>query len=354
MTNSCKISTGLSARGNKKKATVFLEQQINKFSENAAGGGASDILLADYFERWLPNMEDKIRPNTFRAYKSNMENHIIPYFREKKIRLQQLCPVNLEDYYEYAKKQGLSATTIKHHHQNISKALSDAIHDKLLMYNPASAARTPKTEKFKAKFLTPKQLEQLMILIKGTVIELPVQLCSIYGFRRSEVLGLKWEYIDFEQRTLTVAETLQQHIGGSYVDDTKNESSRRVLPLTQQAYDLLLKQKEQQKEREKIMGSYYFKSDYVCTWADGKVIQPNYLTRSFHEILQKSDLPMVRLHDLRHSTASNLIEQNVSIVTVASWLGHSSPTTTLNFYAHSNIEQKKKAANVIDSMLAVR
>ena len=63
---------------------------------------------------------------------------------------------------------------------------------------------------------------------------------------------------------------------------------------------------------------------------------------------------MVRLHDLRHSTASNLIEQNVSIVTVASWLGHSSPTTTLDFYAHSNIEQKKKAANVIDSMLAVR
>ena len=348
------ISTGLSARGNKKKSTAFLEQQINKFSENAADGSASDILLADYFERWLPKMEDKVRPNTFRAYKSNMENHIIPYFREKKIRLQQLCPVNLEDYYEYAKKQGLAATTIKHHHQNISKALSDAIHDKLLMYNPASAARTPKTEKFKAKFLTPKQLEQLMILIKGTVIELPVQLCSIYGFRRSEVLGLKWEYIDFEQRTLTVAETLQQHIGGSYVDDTKNESSRRVLPLTQQAYDLLLEQKEQQKEREKIMGSYYFKSDYVCTWADGKVIQPNYLTRSFHKILQKSDLPMVRLHDLRHSTASNLIEQNVSIVTVASWLGHSSPTTTLNFYAHSNIEQKKKAANVIDSMLAVR
>ena len=348
------ISTGLSARGNKKKATAFLEQKINKFSENAADGGASDILLADYFERWLPKMEDKERPNTFRAYKSNMENHIIPYFREKKIRLQQLCPVNLEDYYEYAKKQGLSATTIKHHHQNISKALSDAIHDKLLMYNPASAARTPKTEKFKAKFLTPKQLEQLMILIKGTVIELPVQLCSIYGFRRSEVLGLKWEYIDFEQRTLTVAETLQQHIGGSYVDDTKNESSRRLLPLTQQAYNLLLKQKEQQKEREKIMGSYYFKSDYVCTWADGKVIQPNYLTRSFHKILQKSDLPMVRLHDLRHSTASNLIVQNVSIVTVASWLGHSSPTTTLNFYAHTNQEQKKRAAKVIDNMISVR
>ena len=102
------------------------------------------------------------------------------------------------------------------------------------------------------------------------------------------------------------------------------------------------------------MGSYYHKSDYVCTWADGKVIQPNYLTRNFHKILLQSDLPMVRLHDLRHSTASNLIDQNVSIVTVASWLGHSSPTTTLNFYAHTNQEQKKRAAKVIDNMISVR
>ena len=348
------ISTGLTVRGNKKKAEKFLEQQIDKYSENLADGSATDILLADYFERWLPKIKDKVKPNTFRSYKGNMENHIIPYFREKKIRLQQLCPVNLEDYYEFAKKKGLSSTTIKHHHQNISKALSDAIHDKLLIYNPASAAKSPSPAKFKAKFLMPKQLEQLMLLVKGSVIELPVQLCSIYGFRRSEVLGLKWKYIDFDQRTLTVAETLQQNTGGSYVDVTKNESSCRMLPLTQQAYDLLLAQKEQQEERARVMGSYYNKSDYVCTWADGKVIEPNYLTRTFHKILQKSDLPMVRLHDLRHSTASNLIEQNVSIVNVASWLGHSSPTTTLNFYAHTNQEQKKRVANVIDGMLAVR
>lgn len=348
------IPTGYNARGNKKKAEKFLEQQISKYSENALDGNANDILLADYFERWLPKIEKEVRPNTFRSYKGNMKNHIIPYFREKKIRLQQLCPVHLEDYYKSLKDKGLSSTTVKHHHQTISKALSDAIHDKLLVYNPASAAKSPSPAKFKAKYLTPKQLEQLMILIKGTVIELPVQLCSIYGFRRSEVLGLRWEYVDFEKRTITIAETLQQGVGGSYVDTTKNESSHRVLPLTQQAYDLLMAQKEQQIERSRVMGCYYYKSDYVCTWADGKVIQPNYLTRSFHNILKNSDLPMVRLHDLRHSTASNLIEQNVSIVNVANWLGHSSPTTTLNFYAHTNQTQKKMVANVIDDMLLVR
>ena len=83
-----------------------------------------------------------------------------------------------------------------------------------------------------------------MILIKGTVIELPVQLCDGYGLRRSEVRGVRDEYIDFEKLTITSAENLQQGGGGSYVDTTKNESSHRVLPLTQQAYDLLMAQKE--------------------------------------------------------------------------------------------------------------
>ena len=84
------------------------------------------------------------------------------------------------------------------------------------------------------------------------------------------------------------------------------------------------------------------------------MIQPNYLTKNFHQILLNSDLPMVRFHDLRHSTASNLMEQNVSIVNISGWLGHSSPTTTLNFYAHTNQEQKKRVANVIDDLISVR
>ena len=81
------IPTGFKIRGNKKKAELFLEQQISKYSENAIGDNANDMLLADYFERWLPKIETEVRPNTFRAYKGNMMNHIIPYFRKKKTKL---------------------------------------------------------------------------------------------------------------------------------------------------------------------------------------------------------------------------------------------------------------------------
>lgn len=346
------INSGLNIRGNKKKAEQFLREQINKYSQN--NFECTSVYFSDYLERWLNKIESEVRQNTFRTYNMNMRNHIIPYFKTKKLKLQNLTPIILEEYYKCKLKSGLSATTVKHHHQVISKALSDAIHDGLLTFNPATAAKSPTPQKFQARFLTPDQLEQLLILIKGTVIELPVQLCSIYGFRRSEVLGLKWKYVDFESRTITIAETLQQNNGGSYTDKPKTEKSHRTLPLTRQAYNLLSTQKEIQKERANIMGDYYFKSDYICTWADGKVIQPNYLTKNFHHILKKSNLPLIRLHDLRHSTASNLIDSNMSIVRVSDWLGHSSPTTTLNFYSHINQNQRKEVANVIDKMLSVK
>lgn len=347
------INSGLPVRGNKKKAEKFLEQQIIKYSQNTDNNGI-DIFVADYFELWLTEIKDKVRPNTYRGYKGNMEKHIIPYFRDSKTKLQQLCPINLEAYYDSMVKSGLSKSSVKHHHQNISKALSDAVHSGLISSNPAFAARPPKPDKFKANFLTPKQLEQLLIVMKGSVIELPVQLCSIYGFRRSEVLGLKWGSIDFKKRTITISETLQQNTGGSYTDLPKNESSYRTLPLTESAYKILKEQKAQQEERAKIMGDHYIKSDYVCTWADGRVILPNYLTKQFHKILVNSSLPVVRFHDLRHSTASNLCAENVPIVSIADWLGHSSPTTTFNFYAHTNAERQKKVASAIDEMIEIK
>ncbi len=102
------------------------------------------------------------------------------------------------------------------------------------------------------------------------------------------------------------------------------------------------------------MGNYYVKSDYVCTWADGKVIQPNFLTREFHRILLNSDLPLIRFHDLRHSTASNLLDNNFSAVQVGEWLGHSSPATTLNFYAHANKASKNDISNALQDMIKVK
>ena len=123
------------------------------------------------------------------------------------------------------------------------------------------------------------------------------------------------------------------------------------MPMSDTIHELLKQQRKTQKERGKIMGAYYIESDYVCTWPNGGVITPNYLSKSFHEVISKSTLPRVRLHDLRHSAASNLLDMGFTVVEVADWLGHESPTTTFKFYAHVDKTAKVNMARALDRVL---
>ena len=121
------------------------------------------------------------------------------------------------------------------------------------------------------------------------------------------------------------------------------------MPITERAYTLLLAKKQEQEQMKKLMGKYYTDSDYVCTWKDGRIIKPNYLSSTFHAVV-KDVFKKVRLHDLRHSAATNLLEMGFTIAQVAEWLGHSSPEVTLKYYAHANKQSKMQIANALDSM----
>lgn len=321
----------------------------------------SQLTVDEYFENWLKEIEPTVKPNTYRSYCGNMNNHIIPYFKSKRIRLQDLKPYHLEDYYTTKMKpnsklnstEALTPNTIRHHHNNISRALNDAVRKGILYYNPAHVAKPPKVFAHRFDFLNPRQIEALVTLFKGSPIELPVKLTAFYGLRRSEVLGLKWKNVDFINRQITISETLQQHVGGEYTDTPKTNSSYRTLPMPDSIAKILREQRMMQEDRKEIMGDFYTRSDYVCTWPDGKVITPNYLTARFHRTITNSNLPNVRLHDLRHSVASNLLAQGFSVVQVQEWLGHGSAATTLNIYAHVDKTSKKVLSDAMEGLVNV-
>ena len=360
------INTGLTIKGNKRAAEKILREKIAEMEQaenektvaklkavenpidgtkaDAVANPGSSMTVAEWFIEWLTSIEKKVRPNTFRGYKGNMTNHIIPYFEEKKILMCDVTYKDIQAYYDYKASSKLSATSIRHHAENMSKAFEDAIMKNKITVNPTKRAKPPKVKKYKATFLNRQEVEELLQLFKDNVVELPVILCSIYGFRRSEVLGLKWENVDFVKRTIYIVETLQQNTGGDYTDETKTESSTRTMPITKKAYTVLYAKKQEQEQMKKLMGKHYTDSDYVCTWKDGKVIKPNYLSSTFH------DVKKVRLHDLRHSAATNLLEMGFSIAQVAEWLGHSSPEITLRYYAHATAQSKMQIANALDDM----
>ncbi len=123
--------------------------------------------------------------------------------------------------------------------------------------------------------------------------------------------------------------------------------------MTESIYKLLDTHRHLQNERKVLLGNYYVDTDYICTWNNGEVISPNYLTKTFHTVISKSTLPQIRVHDLRHSVASNLLNNGFSVVQVQEWLGHGSATTTLNFYAHVDKTSKINIANALQDMIKI-
>lgn len=345
-------STGLKADiKNKRKAEKICNEVLQKWQDRTARG--SDILLADLFVQWLDEVKPLKQPTTYRGYESNMRNHIIPYFLDKRLKLCDLKPKHLNEYYSVKLGEGLNAQTVRHHAENISAAIRMAQENELIRDNPVSLSRKPKVEGHKGKFLNPEQVTALIKSLDGSVVRIPVIIGAFYGLRRAEILGLKWEDVDFVNGVIHIQHSYLQNTGGDYErDGLKNSSSFRTLPMTEYITELLKAQKEHQQLHRERLGEAYKESDNVCTWDDGKIISPNYLTVAFKKILVENNLPVIRLHDLRHSVASNFLNNGFTIVEVQHWLGHSSPSTTLNFYSHISSDQaKKNMGNSMENMI---
>ena len=204
--------------------------------------------------------------------------------------------------------------------------------------------------------------EQMLTLfqkLQGDPYEYIYKLTAIYGLRRSEVCGLRWSAINFENDTITLDHAVVQcEVDGKRVlvtkDKMKNQSSMRTLPLLPAVKDILLNLKREQQERAEKYGQYYNRlyRDYVCVDEVGKLIRPDTLTTHFKSFLVRNNLPVIRFHELRHSCASILIASGVSMKAVQEWLGHSTFSTTADIYSHLNFSSKLGIADTLSDILA--
>jgi integrase len=196
------------------------------------------------------------------------------------------------------------------------------------------------------------EMVKLFEAVRGHRLELGVILGAFYGLRRSEIIGLRWESINFETNTITIEHTVTEaNIDGKHIiiadDTTKSKSSFRTLPLVPAIRSKLVAIKEEQESNKKLCGKSYNKkeSKYIYTDALGNRIKPNYLSSTFPIFLLKNDFQRMRFHDLRHSCASLLLANGVSLKEIQEWLGHSDFSITANIYAHLEFDSKLASAN---------
>ena len=343
--------------------SAILEQpkpQANKTDKNKTEWNDSDPIysggireqLEDYFYQALevelllrlcPDAEDTIYQIV----------DLLVDFRKRNIKLVDLKATDLQDFYN--KQLGrVKANSVIHYHANIHKALKYAVKIDLIPTNPADKVERPKKNEFKGSYYSADEIHALTEIAEGTKLEIPVLLASFYGLRRSEVLGLKWDAIDFEANTLEIKHIVTQaSIDGKKVlvqaDRAKTKSSLRTLPLVPPIRDRLLMLKGQQDTYRRLCGKSYNREylGYLCVDEIGNIIRPNYVSEQFPKLLEKNGLRPIRFHDLRHSCASLLLANGVPMKQIQEWLGHSDFSTTANIYAHLDYASKLSSAQAM-------
>ena len=309
--------------------------------------------------KWLEIAKSSIQITTYASYQGIIQSVIDPYFRQKGIRLIDLKATDIQEFYT-KQLERVSANSVLHYHANIHKALKYAVKVDLIPTNPADKVERPKKKEFQGNFYSADEINDLLKIVHGTKLEIPVLLGAFYGLRRSEILGLKWDAINFESNTLEVRHILTQaYLNKKEVlvraDRAKTKSSLRTLPLIPQVRDRLLEIKGQQETYRRLCGRSYKKEylGYLCVDEVGNIIRPNYVTETFPKFLVENGLRRIRFHDLRHSCASLLLDNGVPMKQIQEWLGHSDFSTTANIYLHLEYKSKESSAQAMASALTL-
>lgn len=320
------------------------------------------ILFVDFMASWLEIMRSSVKRTTFSSYDRVVNTIIIPYFKQEHpdLRLRDLTAKHIQDFYiNRLNEKGVSANTVKHYHANLHKALRYAFTTDQIPFNPADKVQVPKIEKYVGNYYNAKQLDKMFTIFKGDPAEFGVITASFYGLRRSEVLGLRWDAIDFEKKTITIRHTVTEAYENGKLtlvlaDSTKTKSSYRTLPLVPKFEEILLRMKKEQQENMRLCGDCYCKDylDYIYVNPIGEIVKPGFLTSHVPYVLKKHNMPKLRFHDLRHSCATLLFANGVSLKDIQAWLGHSTIGTTANIYTHLDDNSKIASAEAIMPVLS--
>ena len=319
----------------------------------------SPVLFTDFITDWLKMMKSRVEITTYTSYERAIIHKIVPYFEPLHYTLQDMeqHPKYIQDFYQHELDCGLTANTVIHYHANIRKCLQYAFQIGMIRSNPADRVERPRKEKFKSEIYSGEELEQLFKVIQGDPSEFGVIMAAFYGLRRSEIVGLKWDAIDFENKKISIQHTVvTAKVNGTVAeiarDKTKTKSSCRTLPLIPACEQMLNKMKKEQEQNRKVCGKSYCTDylDYIYVDPMGKRIRPDFLSQHFPDFLVAHQMKRIRFHDLRHSCASLLYANGVSLKEIQEWLGHSDISTTSNIYTHLDFSSKVSSANAIVSI----
>jgi integrase len=273
---------------------------------------------------------------------------------EKAQAIAQAMEKKVDEVFKVEKNlEPLADKTILEHHRLISTILTQAEKEMLVPYNAAAKATPPRTKKKDPNYFQPETISAILEALESEPLKwrLITHLLIVTGCRRGEIMGLKWEKVDFENSRVKIDRALVSSKSKGVFEESTKTSDIRHLALPRETMDLLRQHKREQLRLQLANGDRWLHTGYVFTQDNGDHMNPDSITGWLKDFSTRHGLPHINPHAFRHTVASVLLANGTDIVTVSKQLGHASITTTESFYSHIIEENKAKAADCIANVL---
>lgn len=332
--------------GTKRDAQEVLKKLLLNPDENL-NSVRSSIRLREWMRVWLDEYLPHISQTTRDGYEEKVRNHINPALGGTP--LNQLDPTQIQRFINSRIDRGMSPKSIRSMFNNLNAALNKAVQLKILPHNPCVGVVLPKLKRYQSEVYDAEQINHLLDIAskESTSIYVICILGALLGLRRGEMTALRWEQVSFDKKTITISENCVQTSRGAQKKDPKSEAGKRTISVGDKALNALREVKDHYDEACK--GPWFHDSGYVLFKEDGNPYRPDCITQLWGRFIQRTDLPYIRLHDLRHTNATLLIANGVSARVVQHRLGHTDVSTTLQRYVHVQPAMDEDAADKIDA-----
>lgn len=318
------------------------------------------LALATYLEDWMAALEIAgRRATTIAGYRQLLRIHVLPTLGD--IELQELSALDLDALYARLHATGSSGgrgplgnRTIRYVHMVLGKALGDAERKGIVQRNVARLATPPSPSSARSPEMTvwtPEQLRAFLEFSAPSPHGPLLRVAAMTGLRRSELCGLRWVDVDLDQARLTVRQAITTVRHQPALGDVKSTRSRRVVDLDPVTLRVLRSERARQRARRLELGPKWADSGLVFTMPDGSGWHPDVITRAFTRLVERSDLPRIRLHDLRHTHATHLLAAGTNVRVTSERLGHASVSFTLDVYGHVLPGQQADAAAAVSALV---
>ncbi|MFC0188196.1 tyrosine-type recombinase/integrase [Fictibacillus aquaticus] len=320
----------------KKEAQAAAADLIAKF-EQGQYVEPSKVTVNEFLGDYMSvHYRSSVRPGTLERAEHMLKNHITPAFGHA--MMKNLKPLHFQRFYAEKSEAGLSPGTIKGMHTFLVTAMEMAVTWELLPNNPARRAKPPKQQQHTISVWSHEESEMFLQHAKGVSSYYLIFLVALYtGMRKGEILGLRWDDIDFEAKTIYVNQSLTYSLKELRISEPKTKSSKRAILTPVHVLQELKKHRLRQKEIKLKLGTGYdnaLAEKYVFTTSKGNFIYPQVLNKALVKLCKELELSPIRFHDLRHTHATMLLSLGVNPKIVSERLGHTSIVITLDTYSH--------------------